>query len=213
MSAIAETIVEPTEEDYNNIDKEFLISKLRNLQATETNDAKQFYKTYTTWSSLSTDQRNKAIKFWTNNVRPHIRRQILEESRNHAVVETDIENERQRQTNKHDQCRLLHLFVDPTASADWTKARQAKTRLELDARNSVENVDPWNNLAEKFNDYQTNRYINATIVPGQSNAAVGTSYLAVEGMERLATFTNELNPTSGDRPLRDGGWIRDQWKN
>ena len=106
MSAIAETIVEPTEEDYNNIDKEFLITKLRNLQATETNDAKQFYKTYTTLSSLSTDQRNKTTKFWTNNVRPHIRRQILEESRNHAVVETDIENERQRKTNKHDQCRL-----------------------------------------------------------------------------------------------------------
>ncbi len=103
--------------------------------------------------------------------------------------------------------------MDPNAAADWTSALREKSRAELDVTNSGDqaaDADPWNRLAVKFNDYGSQVYQNACIVPGVVSAA-GT-FIAVTGMQAIAGFCHSFNPSSADRPLRDGGWVRKKYK-
>lgn len=116
--------------------------------------------------------------------------------------------ERQAITTKHDKARLLHLRVDPRAMADWTAAMREKTRTQLDA--DMADADPWNRLAEKFNNYEQYKYHNATVKMGvQSSAGL---YVAEIGLESIALECHELNPSSPGRPLRDASWVRTQFR-
>ena len=116
-------------------------------------------------------------------------------------------------TSKDDLARLLHLRIDPNAAADWTSALREKSRAELDVINSGDqaaDADPYNRLAAKFNDYGTQVYQNACILPGVVSAA-GT-FIAATGMQAIADYCHSFNPSSADRPLRDGGWIWKKYK-
>lgn len=105
-------------------------------------------------------------------------------------MENDAREEvlvRQAATNKHDKVRILHLRADPTNCGLWTAALREKTREELDNRDDPA-ADPWNRLAERFNDTNANVYNNAVIVPG----AVGPNGLSVgnPGPWILSTLTS-----------------------
>ena len=117
-------------------------------------------------------------------------------------------------TTKVDLARLLHLRVDPGAAADWKSAIREKTRAQLDVLNSGDqsaDADPYNRMAEKFNNYEFFIYQNACIIPNRLTIA-GT-YVAAPNMSRIAEYCHDFNPTAPDRPNRDGGWIHAKYKN
>jgi hypothetical protein len=123
-------------------------------------------------------------------------------------VDVQEEKDREAMTTKHDKARLLHLKKDPTAGADWTAALREKDRVMLDTEDPA--ADPWNRLAEKFNNYEDFQYSNACIVPGART--VTGLYVAVTGMERISTYCHDINPSQPGRPLRDASWMRLQWR-
>jgi len=101
---------------------------------------------------------------------------------------------------------FIDLRIDPGAAADWTAALAEKTRAELDVSNSSQaaDADPYNRLAEKFNDYENYKYQNAVIHPNRTTNGL---YEPLAGMEELAKFCFDINPSSTGRPIRDAGWI------
>ena len=111
---------------------------------------------------------------------------------------------RQAITSRHDKARLLHLRTDPGAQADWTAALREKTRSQLDTKEP--DADPYNRLAEKFNDYERYQYTNAVIIPNQLSPQ--GCYVPVPNMQSIALHCHDINPTATNRPVRDGGWIR-----
>jgi hypothetical protein len=175
------------------------------VKADECLNGKPFFKSYgKNWATLTVDQKNKTVVFWNRNIDAGIRERILGEARQQILTAAREEQTRSVNTSKHDKARLLHLRSDPSAAADWTAALGEKTRAELDT--DAAEADPWNRLAAKFNDYETNKYQNACIVPGRLNEL--GCYIAVTGMESIAADCHDLNPSMPDRPLRDAAWMR-----
>lgn len=109
-------------------------------------------------------------------------------------------------TTKHDKARLLHLRIDPKATADWTQALREKTRSQLDT--DIPDADPWNSLAEKFNNYDENIYYNAVIK--RNILSTAGLYVAEVNMGAVALECHELNPSMDARPMRDATWVRNQ---
>lgn len=100
----------------------------------------------------------------------------------------------------HDKARLLHLRMDPSASADRTAALREKSRAKHDT--DAPESNPWNRLAEKFKNYNTYKYDNAVVQPGKISA--GGLYVPVPGMEALALTFYDINPCIPTGPIRDG---------
>ncbi len=204
---------------FEGLDPDLLLPVLLLLDAGQTRNGRPFYKTYKKWSTLTVDQKTKTIAFWNDNLDEPIRQACLNRARQAMANDVQEERQRQAQTNKHDQARLLHLRADPAAAANWTSALREKSRSELDLRGEVAAAaDPWNQLAEKFNDYGHYRYINAVVqtrLEGDRRVVVlkpDGLPLAVTGMEALVNYCFDMNPCLETRPLRDGGWIRAQWR-
>ena len=202
-----------SEPPFDGIDPEIILPLLKALPANDCTNGKKFWSTFKKWSSLSHDQKNKATVFWKRNISQSVRERLLTISRQQIVAEVADETVRQAITTKEDLARLLHLRVDPGAAADWTAALREKTRAQLDVVNSGEqaaDADPYNRLAEKFNNYGTYIYQNACIIPNRLTSA-GT-YNAAPFMSKIAEYCHDFNPTAADRPNRDGGWIRAKYK-
>lgn len=203
---------------FEGLDPEIIVSLLLSLPPTSFMNGKPFYKTYKKWSTMNIEQRTKTISFWNENITDSVRSDVLSKARGKMAENVVEERQRQAHTNKHDQARLLHLRADPPAAAYWTAALREKSRVALDARNDPR-TDPWNQLAEKFNDYKNYRYNNATVQfrvgeCGRRELLLGPGGLplAVEGMESLVNFCFDINPALEGRPFRDGGWIRTQYR-
>jgi len=203
-----EAITTDSSMPFAGIDTIHIISLLQTVPNNECINGKGFWKTYGKWESLSLDQRNRALYFWNNNLTDATRQNLVDESRKISRVEQQEESTRQAITTKHDKARLLHLRADVSLSADWTRALREKSRPELD--NKSDDLDPWNLLAEKFNDYETFHYQNLCIVPNKLNAA-GCS-IPVPKMQAIAALCHDINPSMPGRPLRDGGWVRIQYR-
>jgi hypothetical protein len=124
------------------------------------------------------------------------------------------------QTNKHDKARLLHIRADPNLSSIWTKALREKNRVELDSSKSTDYMDPFQQLAEEFNDYERNIYYNCCLEyfmnPVTRTATEKKDSLGlpvyVPGLECIGKLCYDINPTSANRPMRDGGWIRSTYR-
>jgi hypothetical protein len=205
---------ENTECVFSGMNVNFVLTELKKLLPSNTLNGKTFFMSYRSWETISQEQKNKMVAFWKSNLKPEVRQAILDKYKNHEIRTVEDEAERQKHTNKHDLARLLHLRVDPAAAGNWCNALRAKTRPELDARGSTiaEEINYYGILAEKFNDYDNFVYHNATVVPNRKNPTTG-SYVPAINMENLANFCWELNPCFKipARPLRDGGWIREQF--
>ena len=154
------------------------------------------------------DQKTKTVHFWKTNISNITRERVLSQARNSIADEITEIKERQAMTNKHDRARILHLRVDPGAAADWTAALREKTRSQLDTDDP--DADPWNRLAAKFNDYDTFNYTNAVVQP---NVLTSKGLpVAVPDMQALLEYCLDINPCVRDRPLRDAGWLRTQFR-
>ena len=73
-------------------------------------------------------------------------------------MESDIANENAEEanraliTNKHDKARLLHLCINPSVAASWSKALREKNWTQLDDRDGQGGtVCPFDSLASLFN--------------------------------------------------------------
>lgn len=109
------------------------------------------------------------------------------------------ERQRQANTNKHDQARLLHLRADSACAVNWTAVLRAKTRQELDAR-ADPSTDPWNQLAEKFNNYEAYQYVNAVVqTVTRADGSLETLHspgdlpLAIRGLEALLHYCWDID--------------------
>jgi hypothetical protein len=183
---------------------------LRELKAKKTVNGKAFFKSYIKWEDLTPTQWNKTFSFWVTNLTDGVRFTIK------TLVESDIANENLEEanrasiTNKHDKARLLHLRIDPSAAALWSKALREKNRTQLDDHDGQGGtVCPFDSLASLFND-PTNLYDNACIVPNQTDES--GRYVPESGMEMVARKCFDINPSPKNRPTRDGAWIRSKWK-
>eukprot|EP01033_Poteriospumella_lacustris_P013282 gene13282-9516_t len=162
---------------------------------------KGFFKTYgEKWGNLKPDQKAKVQKFWQEILTEATRQRLLGEARTILAGEAQDKATRQAITTKHDRARLLHLRVDPSAAATWTAALRPMTRPELDANHSgADQVNMWARLAEMLNDYDTYKYTKAVI--GIDSLGLP---LPIVGMEKLMLYCDDINPSSPNRPLRDG---------
>ena len=87
------------------------------------------------------------------------------------------------------------------------------SRTDLDSRSSESYSDPWDELASEFNDYTRNKYLNACIKYDPISGMKLTPYQALPSVGAIAKTCYDLNPSDSNRPIRDGSWVRDTWKN
>lgn len=193
---------------FSGIDTSIILSLLQSIPTDQCINGKCFWKTYSKWEVLTVEQRNKAMVFWEKNITEATRQCMIDESRKKKSQEQVEENNRQVMTTKHDKARILHLRTDVSLSADWTRALREKSRAQLDTKE--DSIDPWNNLAEKFNNYETYNYENACIIPNQLNSA--GCFISVPRMQAIANICHDINPSISTRPYRDGGWLRNQYR-
>lgn len=200
---------DPLKDDlFEGVDPGIIVPLLGALKTVDCINGRPFFKTYGKWSGLTSDQKGKVVQFWRTNLSEQTRKTLLEVARKKIIEDVNEEKERQAITTKHDKARILHLRVDPNAAGDWTEAMREKTRLALDT--DMPDADPWNRLAEKFNNYEAYNYTNAVIK--QNVQSPSGLYVAVTGMEAIATDCFDINPCMPGRPLRDGGWLRIQFR-
>jgi hypothetical protein len=194
---------------FEGIDPQHILDLIHKVPVAECISGKTFWSTYKKWDILGDLQKGKTVLFWQTNLSNETKNKILAEARSISSLDVQEESERQAMTTKHDKARLMHLRKDPGAAADWTAALREKTRAVLDSSDPT--ADPWNRLAEKFNDYEGFKYTNACIVPNVRSPTTGL-YVPVAGMEQIATYCYDFNPTQTGRPIRDASWVRTQWR-
>ena len=194
---------------------------------------KALAKSYTTWDKCNTQQKNKILAFFTS-LTTEVKTRVAEEATSIANVAAEGESSRAEITTKDDRCRLgmycinyyvlnsfsqltrhylkisvAHLSMQPELQPLWTAAGTPLDRAKLDARNSTGAEDPWDKLAEAFNDYDLYPYRNVTIRP--QSVIESLTWQAASGMEALAAVCYELNPCIPTRPTRNGAWLRKLW--
>ena len=105
-------------------------------------------------------------------------------------------------TNIHDKARLIHLLRDPAYASTWSLAHHVMNRPELDDKQSP--PQQWNKLAAAFNDYEGVIYRNATII----YSSEGAELCSYSGMGVAYDVCSSINPSSKNRPERDGEWVK-----
>jgi hypothetical protein len=101
-----------------------------------------------------------------------------------------------------DLVRVLHLMFDPALFELWELTRVSKDRRSLDGRNV--DRDPYDILAEHFNDYGTHGYQNAC-----GHFLQNGTWQAHNGYALYSSIVKTLNPCNQNRSLvkRDGEWL------
>jgi hypothetical protein len=173
---------------------------------------KILFKSYKAWDKLTSTQQSITCAWWRQ-LSAEVKQGLFEKARSAIIADVAHEKNRSANTNKHDLCRLLHLFVEPSAQTAWSRAHRPLTRIELDTRKTEEGekINAFNKLAEIFNDYKNFKYTNVTILYNSLGNPI-SPYVSNARMELLSTRTWDLNPCAPDRPIRDGGWIREKMK-
>jgi hypothetical protein len=196
---------------FEGVDADLVLAKLALVSKENTTNGKMFWISFKSWEKMNVDQRSKTLTFWESNITETTRNKILDECRTAISQEAVAEKERQAITTKNDKARILHLRVDPAAAADWTAALREKNRPELDASKNCPDADPWNRLAEKFNNYNLYRYSNLSLHGNGGLTSLGIP-LSAPGMEAISRFCHDINPSAPNRPIRDGYWLRLQYR-
>ena len=201
---------EELSEPFDGINTGNIIPLLLALPAIDCPEQKLFFKTYKKWDALSVDQKSKTVAFWQK-LSDSVRHRLTSQSIVLNTKDTEEEKQRQANANKHDFARIIHLKADVNAHTVWCKALREKDRATLDSRNSenAAELDPWNQLAEMFNNYEGYKYQNAVVDPTK-HSPHGIP-VANTGMENLLKYCHDINPSAPNRPIRDGGFIRQQW--
>lgn len=155
---------------FEQLSPQLFVDAFHKLPLAAIKSGKPFWKTFLKWDKLSIEQRNKTVLFWRHNIVEEARVGILDGVR--AALGQQVVEERARQviTTKHDKGRLVHMRVESDAAADWTEALREKTRPQLDAKDQYPEADPWNRIAEKFNNYEKYAYKNAVVAPNRYDA-------------------------------------------
>jgi hypothetical protein len=104
--------------------------------------------------------------------------------------------------------RLLHLYFDPKHQHIWELTKAQPKRMELDARRIT--TDPYETLAEEFNDYAANQYFNVCgkwSSDGRWESAVGFAVFK-------ESFVQDLDPCDSTRAciMRTAQWIQETIK-
>jgi hypothetical protein len=193
---------------FDTLNKDLLLLALKALSATAT--TKPFRgKTYGKWETLNSDQKANVKKFWTEILNDAHRTAIINRIEREAQSITQENEKQQGATNYHDLCRLLHLRQDPKASVTWSRTLREATMEELDDTEGME--DPYSTLASYFNDYTGTVYQNT--VASESTDISGCKVMKCNSSEYfpLMDLCKTVNPTSRNRPNRNGTWIRSKW--
>ena len=99
---------------------DFVIQAMKSLQTDSCFEKKEFYKSYKSWGTLSTDQKNKTIKFFevqSDAIQKLIKMTALSiESR-----EASNDESRAEVTSKHDRTRLIMLMARSDMQTTWIK--------------------------------------------------------------------------------------------
>ena len=94
------------------------------------------------------------------------------------------------------------MRAHPRAAETWTAALSEMSRSQLDLRFSDQHSDPFNKLAEMFNNYDEFQY---------TNACLDGSVAAKKGMQSIWNHCHSINPSAHRRPRRLGNWVRDTY--
>ena len=78
------------------------------------------FTSYKIWASLNESQLNKVVSFVAS-LNDEDRERLFEKAIENSVQANIVTNSRQQETNKHDKCRLIHLFVEAECQANWTR--------------------------------------------------------------------------------------------
>lgn len=102
-----------------------------------------------------------------------------------------------------DTCRLIHIAGDPSLLGLITAAFAPLDREALDTPQD-DRVDPWDGIAEAFNDYvRFGAYFNITTMKMPDE-----TIKSAPRMETAFLVCGEWNPVDSERPPRDPSWIR-----
>jgi len=176
---------------------------------------REFYKSYSSWEKLTSDQRNKTVSYFRS-LSEDLQEQVI------ADAQQAVELPQNTQTTKDDIARLLHLFKEPLAQRHWTNLHRILTRAELDARKATgayaEAANPLSYLAEIFNNYDEFTPQNVMVEyfsPGVDEIPMKMNPYQASSPEwaYLATFTHDLEPTNLTRRhiIRGEDWIKSTW--
>jgi len=200
---------------FEDVDPDKIISELKKCQEVGTNRKKEFYKTYSKWSTLRPDQKNNVVT-WFKNLNEDTRKQVLDSCRRQVVEQRkSLSN-----TTKDDIVRLFHLNRHPEAIIHWSHIKGILTRQQLDARNSdsdaAEAANPWDALATIFNDYKNfcpQNLMVKYVVGADGNPEKIMPIVPEEEWQHIYLRCQDLEPTNRSRAqvIRDGNWIKLHW--
>ncbi len=101
-------------------------------------------------------------------------------------------------TSKDDKCRLLHLYCEPRLMVQWQHCLDSQDRPNLDA-----GINPYDTIAEAFNDYDQYAYTNLGL--NTSGGPLNDELVCMH------SYICKLNPCDESRSsiVRDGKWVKD----
>jgi hypothetical protein len=182
-----------------------------------------------TWSLYSEQQKNKAINFF-NTLTSTDKDDILNKAKQLSLTSAAEEHQRNIRVTKHDLARLIMLRKDPGSQMAWSRTQAVNhSRRDLDARKSTgapslepnvslaESLNGWQQLANRFNDYDGFRPQNVTVlyvnnedghpVPMEPRQPANDQCAVLFGVCKM------IDPCCVKRSdiIRDSGWIKEQW--
>ena len=101
----------------------------------------------------------------------------------------------------------MHLYTCSEAQFARNRTHQGLMRQELD--NPDVRDAAWGDLASIFND-SSMVFQNLAVRCVGGNRVI--PYKAEDGYHSIATVTHDLDPAATDRPLRDGEWVKTNWR-
>ena len=202
-----ENQTEATTHPWPQADPDYTLKALATLQGPALPGGKHFYKTYTKWVTLNSEQRNKATAYF-NSLSDANKAAVIAQVHNLEEAAGNEQSQQAAATSANDRARFMHAMVDPQNSIALTEANSPLEREVLDSPD--DRKAPWNEIADNFNNYDLCIYQNATIQ--HQNGIPVNPYEPNAGMETLATYTYNINPQDESRPKRDGAWCEKMWK-
>jgi hypothetical protein len=192
------------------IDPQYLLNELKDLPAEDCPQGKKWFqgRTYSIHSNLGPDKLNK-FKSFVMLLTPEVRIRCMCNAKEKFEQAKRLITSRQEGTNKNDRCRLMHIVHTPEGKVMLSNAFMPKSRQQLDDPSFKE---PWQAIANLFNDYQNYKFINLSIKHDVSTGKPFAPYVAQSGYDSIASRAFDLNPQSSDRPVRDAEWCKRVYK-
>ena len=168
---------------FGGVEPQFILSALFRIGPEYCLNGKTFWATYDkSWDKLTALQKNKTLQFYNKNLINDAARHHLRDMARAQIVES-VTEQRSRQ--------------EITSKHD-------KARL-LHLRKDPAATVMWTRALRPL----TRTELDDT----EGDASMDAwKELAIAGMENLSHYTYELNPSMPGRPDRDGGWIRNNYR-